>query len=151
MFFFFSSRRRHTRCALVTGVQTCALPISRPVLLLVDEDAVGSAVQVLELAALHRPEERAEPGEAHQQRQRDQEAQNAHAAPSRPAARARRSELPTTRSEMADLAIAANSGVRNPKMASGTARKTGSATCRERGCQYVYNTVWAGSVQKKKK
>src|SRR3546814_2931595 len=27
--FFFSSRRRHTSCALVTGVQTCALPISR--------------------------------------------------------------------------------------------------------------------------
>src|SRR3546814_3198473 len=26
---FVSSRRRHTRCALVTGVQTCALPISR--------------------------------------------------------------------------------------------------------------------------
>src|SRR3546814_3696945 len=29
MLFFFSSRRRHTRCALVTGVQTCALPISQ--------------------------------------------------------------------------------------------------------------------------
>src|SRR3546814_6354745 len=28
MFFFFSSIRRHTGCALVTGVQTCALPIS---------------------------------------------------------------------------------------------------------------------------
>src|SRR3546814_9416529 len=28
IWFFFSSRRRHTRCALVTGVQTCALPIS---------------------------------------------------------------------------------------------------------------------------
>src|SRR3546814_5713044 len=28
-YFFFSSRRRHTRCALVTGVQTCALPIFR--------------------------------------------------------------------------------------------------------------------------
>src|SRR3546814_9992436 len=27
--FFLSSRRRHTRCALVTGVQTCALPIFR--------------------------------------------------------------------------------------------------------------------------
>src|SRR3546814_8970493 len=27
LFFFFSSSRRHTRCALVTGVQTCALPI----------------------------------------------------------------------------------------------------------------------------
>src|SRR3546814_4196935 len=40
IFFFFSSRRRHTRCALVTGVQTCALPISpepRPALDAVDE------------------------------------------------------------------------------------------------------------------
>src|SRR3546814_14676013 len=27
--FFFSSRRQHTSCALVTGIQTCALPISR--------------------------------------------------------------------------------------------------------------------------
>src|SRR3546814_3567724 len=27
LIFFFSSRRRHTSCALVTGVQTCALPI----------------------------------------------------------------------------------------------------------------------------
>src|SRR3546814_1878455 len=34
--FFFSSRRRHTRCALVTGVQTCALPIS------VARNAVGN-------------------------------------------------------------------------------------------------------------
>src|SRR3546814_20001491 len=31
LFFFFSSRRRHTRCALVTGVQTCALPICREI------------------------------------------------------------------------------------------------------------------------
>src|SRR3546814_9462716 len=31
--FFFSSRRRHTRCALVTGVQTCALPICNDQLL----------------------------------------------------------------------------------------------------------------------
>src|SRR3546814_14092006 len=28
LYFFFSSRRRHTICALVTGVQTCSLPIS---------------------------------------------------------------------------------------------------------------------------
>ena len=28
VFFFFSSRRRHTRYISVTGVQTCALPIS---------------------------------------------------------------------------------------------------------------------------
>src|SRR3546814_3621651 len=31
--FFLSSRRRHTSCALVTGVQTCALPISHVVVL----------------------------------------------------------------------------------------------------------------------
>src|SRR3546814_19326181 len=30
MLFFFSRRRLHTRCALVKGVQTCALPISTP-------------------------------------------------------------------------------------------------------------------------
>src|SRR3546814_14496972 len=38
--FFFSSRRRHTRCALVTGVQTCALPIF-PFL-----DAMGSLEEI---------------------------------------------------------------------------------------------------------
>src|SRR3546814_5774228 len=37
--FFFSSRRRHTRCALVTGVQTCALPISYPLPLVVRQNA----------------------------------------------------------------------------------------------------------------
>src|SRR3546814_10426633 len=35
--FFVSSRRRHTRCALVTGVQTCALPISGFGLLALDD------------------------------------------------------------------------------------------------------------------
>src|SRR3546814_36762 len=38
-FFFFSSRSRHTSCALVTGVQTCALPIS---LENVDADLAGA-------------------------------------------------------------------------------------------------------------
>src|SRR3546814_19067449 len=37
---FFSCRRRHTRCALGTGVQTCALPIFRRV----DQALVGAAV-----------------------------------------------------------------------------------------------------------
>src|SRR3546814_4038121 len=43
-FFFVSSRRRHTRCALVTGVQTCALPICLQSATLFDrnfEDAAG--------------------------------------------------------------------------------------------------------------
>src|SRR3546814_15348226 len=44
MVVFFSSRRRHTRCALVTGVQTCALPIS------VDEERAAPEVELAELA-----------------------------------------------------------------------------------------------------
>src|SRR3546814_1031399 len=43
MFFFFSSRRRHTRCALVTGVQTWALPIS----------ALGDAIRTIGPPAAH--------------------------------------------------------------------------------------------------
>src|SRR3546814_3619070 len=50
--FFFSSRRRHTRCALVTGVQTCALPIS-----LLADQRHGEAIGVMDVveaeAALH--------------------------------------------------------------------------------------------------
>src|SRR3546814_7735767 len=60
--FFFSSRRRHTRCALVTGVQTCALPISHlhnfadiarqlrsvdAMCVGEDADAVGDAIEAL--------------------------------------------------------------------------------------------------------
>src|SRR3546814_8867323 len=48
--FFFSSRRRHTRCALVTGVQTCALPICGFVvlfLLMVLRVPVGVAMGVV--------------------------------------------------------------------------------------------------------
>src|SRR3546814_7543922 len=54
--FFFSSRRRHTICALVTGVQTCALPIY-------DRDAVVlvGAVVVAGHAARHLRRPRALP------------------------------------------------------------------------------------------
>src|SRR3546814_11725143 len=51
--FFFSSRRRHTRCALVTGVQTCALPICLHVLLVLGEEAGDLLAQLrLRLAGL---------------------------------------------------------------------------------------------------
>src|SRR3546814_6182314 len=43
LFFFFSIRRRHTRCALVTGVQTCALPISKR-RRRKDHDAIGPSL-----------------------------------------------------------------------------------------------------------
>src|SRR3546814_2978478 len=59
VFVFFSSRRRHARCALVTGVQTWALPIFRrgePVGNLREIETVVSAR--LDLAALPRAAER---------------------------------------------------------------------------------------------
>src|SRR3546814_17637577 len=62
VFFFFSSRRRHTRCALVTGVQTCALPIydftfqaasiSRGALTLFERDNAAAALAELKQAGL---------------------------------------------------------------------------------------------------
>src|SRR3546814_18667562 len=60
-FFFFSSRRRHTRCALVTGVQTCALPISRLLRTLQPDAGASSAARgppSLRLAIKQRSEER---------------------------------------------------------------------------------------------
>src|SRR3546814_4010201 len=51
--FFFSSRRRHTRCALVTGVQTCALPIFLR-LLLVTNFATALGLIVLALLRTHK-------------------------------------------------------------------------------------------------
>src|SRR3546814_3793624 len=45
--FFFSSRRRHTRCALVTGVQTCALPVA-------DVSGHGLLGAVMQMAVRHR-------------------------------------------------------------------------------------------------
>src|SRR3546814_5616759 len=47
--FFFSSRRRHTRCALVTGVQTCALPICD--IDVKEADRLGQSADELDAAA----------------------------------------------------------------------------------------------------
>src|SRR3546814_4149346 len=49
--FFFSSRRRHTRCALVTGVQTCALPISLPLVVITMRNGVEVAVGAMRAGA----------------------------------------------------------------------------------------------------
>src|SRR3546814_10865987 len=66
-FVFFASRRRHTRCALVTGVQTCALPISGlpiifdPVMVstsgsaLADSGTTGAFERLMRIAALVTP------------------------------------------------------------------------------------------------
>src|SRR3546814_10850161 len=46
---FFSSRRRHTSCALVTGVQTCALPISLPVVIANHSAPVEESIELGQL------------------------------------------------------------------------------------------------------
>src|SRR3546814_6121272 len=62
--FFFSSRRRHTRCALVTGVQTCALPIwntSGPVQVETPHGTVEAARVILALSPSQAAEIRFDP------------------------------------------------------------------------------------------
>src|SRR3546814_2220082 len=61
-FFFFSSRRRHTSCALVTGVQTCALPIYGVARLVVAHAGPGLGADALQVVdreirwfGLHQP------------------------------------------------------------------------------------------------
>src|SRR3546814_5621569 len=59
LLFFFSSRRRHTSCALVTGVQTCALPIfklPRPMLHSHDLDFSFSGLKTAVLTQLRKLE-----------------------------------------------------------------------------------------------
>src|SRR3546814_10800368 len=52
---FFTSRRRHTSCAVVTGVQTCALPISEMQRLInhPDANALGLSIQVRPYDSAH--------------------------------------------------------------------------------------------------
>src|SRR3546814_9418116 len=60
-YFFFASRRRHTRCALVTGVQTCALPICPPKCRLLMNSVIASEAKqsraVTAYSGLPRPPE----------------------------------------------------------------------------------------------
>src|SRR3546814_1558287 len=49
--FLFSSRRRHTSCALVTGVQTCALPISSQYLNLTKNSSLAIAIGYMDIVA----------------------------------------------------------------------------------------------------
>src|SRR3546814_5483643 len=62
LLFFFSSRRRHTRCALVTGVQTCALPIFARIGISIFKvlDSVSEAAEVVDALYEALPEDRSE-------------------------------------------------------------------------------------------
>src|SRR3546814_3310967 len=115
--FCFSSRRRHTRCALVTGVQTCALPISfwpDP------RDAPSSPAAGR--AAIRRREWRSLASAGREARRADNGRRVGAAA-----------ICPRRRGEASPPAAA----------------KLGSASCRERVCQYVYIYVVAVTLKTK--
>src|SRR3546814_11394233 len=124
--FFFSSRRRHTRCALVTGVQTCALPISEA---LRDEIVMAGGKAVLCAADLENPAE----AETLMDRASDALGEPFHA-------------LVNNASVFAfDRASdATQAGLE----AHFRANEIGRASCRERVCQYVSLQVVAVSLKK---
>src|SRR3546814_11655080 len=131
MVIFFSSRRRHTGVALVTGVQTCALPIYVAFVagldvyqdvLIVDPGAAG--VQLLEAAAgaAFRPGSDEQLG------------------------------LGVGGDDGADVAaVEHGAAVPSGETALALGEQIGRASGRERVCQYVSITVVYGSLQKKKK
>lgn len=102
------------------------LSLGRKVVFIVEENSFCRPVEVIELAALERPEKRRQAKQAEKQRGRDEQRQNVHQRsfpslfmptwPSR-----KRSALSVTRMEEDDIAKAAISGVTNPATAIGTA------------------------------
>src|SRR3546814_4141444 len=111
--FFFSSRRRHTRCALVTGVQTCALPILVRQLPAGEpkREAVAAALKLTPRTLLRRLAD-----------------ENAHY----------KALLNDTRRELAFAYLRQNrSGAEITYLLGFTHPEIGSASCRERVCQYV--------------
>src|SRR3546814_20556337 len=104
--FCFSSRRRHTRCALVTGVQTCALPICALSMLNIARAAGAPGLQIDTLRARINAGQRSE-------------------------------------TMLRELLAAADQAQALGNL------EIGSASCRERGCQYVSISVVAVSLKKK--
>ncbi len=86
------------------------------VFVIINQDSLGCAVEILELPAPCRPEERGQRGQSQSQRNRQEKQDFGHRA-----AHCRRSELATTMIELPDIASAAINGVISPAMASGTA------------------------------
>src|SRR3546814_20547136 len=132
-FFFFSSRRRHTRCALVTGVQTCALPIS--------------------LSPLRRPPRRISNGES--VRILVVNVNTTASITDAIAAQAQRAAMAGTDIVGLTPRIGAESVEGNFESylaAIGVMdRAIGRASCRERGCQDVEITGVAGDLKKNKR
>lgn len=92
--------------------------LSVATLVVINQNPVRGTVHVIILSASHRPKKRQQAEPAHAQRNwyQDQKAGQF-------AVLNKRRELPTTRSELPDMAMAATSGVTSPASASGTASK----------------------------
>lgn len=84
----------------------------------VEKNAAGGAIEIVELPGTKCPEEGDEPDKAECESDRDEQQQAIH-----DLLRARRNALPTTASDEPDIASAAKSGVTNPSIASGTATR----------------------------
>lgn len=90
--------------------------------LIIEQDALGRPVEIVELAGAHAPQEGEKPQSAEAQCDGNEEQKNGHDALlpfTRPARRA----LSTTTIDELDMARAAISGVTRPRMASGTAAR----------------------------
>src|SRR3546814_13052762 len=139
--FFFSSRRRHTRCALVTGVQTCALPIcGKPALrkigrpFHVDDDRVVGNLLLDSFQCIH------------------------YGSPDGGVkAAADYTPSPMTRCVLLNLTVELAYFVDPPsqyvQLALETSKRNkeiGRASCRERVCQYVLISVVAVYLKKKR-
>src|SRR3546814_15241913 len=125
--FFFSRRRRHTRCALVTGVQTCALPISTA-------DAKDPrALRVFHMSA----PEHAAVDVADRAVLRDDVATTA------PTPQLEADQTVADRALEGDLAAVEAVDWREPA-------EIGRASCRERVCQSVYLSVVARALNTSK-
>lgn len=84
--------------------------------LVVDQDTVRRAFEVVELPVAHGPEEHREAPKTQRERNGNEETETSH-----PVTLAKRSEFATTTSELSDIASAAINGVTIPASASGTA------------------------------
>src|SRR5260221_11372761 len=109
------TERRDAPAGPPPGPTPCLTPVARrqrPVVVV--EDALGGAIEVVELARAQRPEEGQQADQAEAERQRDEKEKDAHRRDP-----PKRSALPITSSEEPDMAMAAISGLTGPALASG--------------------------------
>src|SRR3546814_15805180 len=140
---FFSSRRRHTRCGLVTGVQTCALPIYGWVLS-GEKASISMATQAEAILVAARTGSEADGARGVTAFLVEMDAAGV--------SRSAYDDLGTRcvgRGSVRFDAVRVPDAARVGEPGPGFRRVyIGSAACRERVCQYVWSSVVAGSLKK---